>query len=175
MLRDNYKKAFSQINPSEETIERIFEMTEKKRLKRIHKGLIIAVALIAVLLCGSLTANAATDGALFEGISLVMSGEKVDWKDYISNYKSYVADDGAKVEKYEFDLDGDGNGDSVKLEVKTYGDHREAMLIEFGISIEGEDGEETEYPLDIIMELAEKIIFGSHEEYSTDKTVTDIP
>lgn len=166
MLRDNYKKAFSQINPSEETIERIFEMTEKKRIKRIHKGLIIAIALIAVLLCGSLTANAATDGALFEGIGLIIRGEDVDWKDYITNYKSYVDDEGATVEEYEFDLDGDGKSDSVKLEVKTYEDNS-GMLMVYGVSSDSEDEITPEY-FDRLNELTGEIIFGSGKAFSAD-------
>ena len=148
MLRDNYKKAFSQINPSEETIEKIFEMTEKKRSKKIRKGLIIAVALVATLLCGAFTANAATDGALFEGIGLIINGQEVDLGDYIINHKFYVDENGNKVdeyvkvdlndhivghkshvygdgnnvEKYEFDIDGDGEVDYVKVIVGMSGD-----------------------------------------------------
>ena len=148
MLRDNYKKAFSQINPSEETIERIFEMTEKKHIKRIHKGLIIAIAVIATLLCGAFTANAATDGALFEGISLIINGEKVDLGDYIVNHKFYVDENGNKideyvkvdlndhvadhksyvdgngnnVEEYDIDIDGDGEVDHVYFYIGMSGD-----------------------------------------------------
>lgn len=139
MLRDNYKKAFSQINPSGETIERIFEMTEKKRSKRIPKGLIIAIALIAILLCGTLTANAATDGALFEGIGYIINGGKIEFGEYVVNHKYYVDENGNGVDEYEkidlndhllnshtyvdengtetevysFDIDGDGISDHV--------------------------------------------------------------
>ena len=116
MLRDNYKKAFSQINPSEETIERIFEMSEKKHSKKIRKGLIIAIALIAVLLFGVLTAYAATDGAIFDppisfscnssgGIRLMSGGI------YLTDKTSYVNDDGQTVDQYDFDYDGDGELD----------------------------------------------------------------
>ena len=147
MLRDNYKKAFSQINPSEATIERIFEMTEKKRSKKIRKGLIIAIALVATLVCGALTANAATDGALFEDIARIMVGEEVaiSFKEYIVNHKYYVDENGNKVdeyvkidlndhivnhsyyvdeygnemEAYAFDTDGDGISDHVYIKMFT--------------------------------------------------------
>ena len=120
MLRDNYKKAFSQINPSEETIERIFEMTEKKRSKKIRKGLIIAIAIIVTLLCGVLTANAASNGALFDGISneigFKINGEDVE--DLTSRIlKSFVDKGGTGSERYQIDLDGDGEVDSV-LEIE---------------------------------------------------------
>ena len=172
MLRDNYKKAFSQINPSEETIERIFEMTEKKRFKRIHKGLIIAVALIAVLLCGSLTANAATDGALFEGISLIMNGEEINLKDYVFNYDSYVDEDGAEVEEYQFDLDGDGNGDSIRFELRSHEDY--AVLVTYDTSVDAADGKESEYSAEQMMDITEKI-FAASKEFSADSVNTNIP
>lgn len=155
MLRDNYKKAFSQINPSEETIERIFEMTEKKHIKKVYKGLIIAVAVIATLLCGSLTANAATDGALFEGISLIVSGEKVNLKDYIVNYDSYVDEDGANVEKYEFDIEGE----SFAYEVKSTADEDPEVTVYVELEVEcvTEDDGSVEYEMGL-SELAEQVI-----------------
>lgn len=172
MLRDNYKKAFSQINPSEETIERIFEMTEKKRFKRVYKGFIIAIALVAALLCGSLTANAATDGALFEGITLIMNGEKVDLKDYIVNHSSYVNEDGAKVEKYEFDIKEDDNGGSLIFEVE--GDPETSFIIEAHVT-EKEDGSYPEYSPELIDDLSEKVMNDFVESFETDETITNTP
>lgn len=155
MLRDNYKKAFSQINPSEETIERIFEMTEKKHVKKVYKGLIIAVAVIVTLLCGALTANAATDGALFEGISLIVSGEKVNLKDYIVNYDSYVDEDGANVEKYEFDIEGE----SFAYEVKSTADEdpEVTVYVELEVDCVTNDDGSVEYEMGL-SELAEQVI-----------------
>lgn len=106
MNKDNYKNAFSQVRPSEETVERIFEMSETKKRGFIrHKGLIAIVACLIALLCGTLTANAATDGALFEGLKLVVNGEDVDIADYIKSHKEYETDDGIVVNEYEFELD----------------------------------------------------------------------
>ncbi|MCH5316723.1 MAG: hypothetical protein J1E05_01985 [Eubacterium sp.] len=174
MLRDNYKKAFSQINPSEKTIERIFEMTEKKHIKRIHKGLIIAIALIAVLLCGSLTANAATDGALFEGIGHIINGEDLDLKDFIANYNSYVDKDGAKVEEYEFDMDGDGKGDSILFELKTYENSGTAIIYDLSLRDASENKSEySEEQMEQIFELTDKIF--ESKGFSKDKSVTNIP
>ena len=155
MLRDNYKKAFSQIDPSEETIERIFEMTEKKHIKKVYKGLIIAVAVIATLLCGALTANAATDGALFEGISRIVSGEKVNLKDYIVNYDSYVDEDGANVEKYEFDIEGE----AFAYEVKSTADEdpEVTVYVELEVDCVTNDDGSVEYEMGL-SELAEQVI-----------------
>ena len=108
MNNNGYKRTFSQIRPSEQTIERIFEMSEKKNRRIRHRGLIVAAVCLMALLCGTLTANAATDGALFEGINLIVNGEDVNIVDYIKSHDKYVTDDGTIVETYEFEFD-DGN------------------------------------------------------------------
>lgn len=104
-MDNHYKRTFSQIRPSDETIERIFEMSEKKNKRIKFKGLLVAVACLAALLCGTLTANAATDGALFEGINLIVNGENVNLVDYIKSHDKYVTEDGTVVETYEFEVD----------------------------------------------------------------------
>lgn len=116
-MDNNYKRTFSQIRPSDETIERIFEMSEKKNKKFRFKGLIIALACIIALSCGTLTANAATDGALFEGIQLMVDGKDVDLADYIKNHKSYTDEDGNEVEEFEFEVpDEEGNVNSFEIQ-----------------------------------------------------------
>ena len=121
MADNNYKRTFSQIRPSDETIERIFEMSEKKNKRIKFKGLLVAVACLAALLCGALTANASTDGALFEGIQLIVNGEDVDLKDYIKNYKSYVDENGNTVSEYEFEMPDD-NGEGSIIVYESLGD-----------------------------------------------------
>lgn len=116
MNKTDYKRTFSQIRPSDETIERIFEMSEKKSKRIKHRGLVIAIACLMVLFCGTLTANAATDGALYEGIQLIMNGEDVDLKDYLKNYKSYTREDGAEVAEYEFVVPEDDEASSIIVE-----------------------------------------------------------
>ncbi|GEM_PF-6442186 len=80
-------------------------MSEKKNKRIKFKGLLVAVACLAALLCGTLTANAATDGALFEGINLIVNGENVNLVDYIKSHDKYVTEDGTVVETYEFEVD----------------------------------------------------------------------
>lgn len=104
-MDNHYKRTFSQIRPSDETIERIFEMSEKKNKRIKFKGLLVAVACLAALLCGTLTANAATDGALFEGINLIVNGENVNLVDYIKSHDKYVTEDGTVMETFEFEVD----------------------------------------------------------------------
>lgn len=68
MNKTKYKESFSKVHPSNETIERIFEMTNQKYNKSI-KTLAIAMALIAVLCSFGIVAYASTDGEIKETIS----------------------------------------------------------------------------------------------------------
>ena len=68
MNKTKYKEAFSKVHPSDETIERIFEMTNKKYNKSI-RTLAIVMALIAVLCSFGIVAYASTDGEIKETIS----------------------------------------------------------------------------------------------------------
>lgn len=124
MNREDYKKAFSNVRPSEKTVERIFEMSEKKNRKFRFKGLIAVLACLMALLCGTLTANAATNGALFEGIHLIMNGEDVNIVDYLKEHKSYVGEDGEQVEEYVLDVP-DENGDGAVVFEKSVSDEEQ--------------------------------------------------
>lgn len=135
MNSDNYKKAFSNIRPSDERLERIFDMTEKKKKVRgLKKGLIAVMAVIIALMCGALTANAATDGALFDGVKLIMNGEEVKISDYLKEHRSYTADDGTVVDEYKFDLP-EGAG-SLSIE-----DIDNSAELEFAGEVENGEGE----------------------------------
>lgn len=139
MNKTDYKGTFSQIRPSDETIERIFEMSEKKSKKMKHKGLVIAIACLMALLCGTLTANAATGGALYEGLQLIINGEDVNLKDYIKNYNSYTREDGAQVSEFELEVPDDGSA-SISMDG--------ASLNEGEIIVEKEsDGNSTVYEI----------------------------
>lgn len=78
--RELYIDVMSGIQPSENVIERIMDMTDSKRKFKPKKGLIAVLVVIAILAFGGITANAATDGAVAEYISntltaLVTTGE----------------------------------------------------------------------------------------------------
>lgn len=68
MNKIKYKEVLSKVHPSDETIERIFEMTNKKYNKSI-RTLAIVMALIAVLCSFGIVAYASTDGEIKETIS----------------------------------------------------------------------------------------------------------
>lgn len=139
-MTNKYKKTFSQIHPSDKTLERIYAMSEKKNKRIKFKGLLIAAACITALLCGTVTANAATDGALFEGINLIINGENVDIKEYIRDYKSYKVGDGTATE-----IEIKVPDDSASLEIEQEG---EIQNNEDTSKFENEDGKVVTYSID---------------------------
>lgn len=139
-MTNKYKKTFSQIHPSDKTLERIYAMSEKKNKRIKFKGLLIAAACITALLCGTVTANAATDGALFEGINLIINGENVDIKEYIRDYKSYKVGAGTATE-----IEIEVPDDSASLEIEQEG---EIQNNEDTSEFENEDGKVVTYSID---------------------------
>ena len=99
MNKEYYKSAFSMVCPSEEAVERMLSMTEKIKRKRIfgRKSLIIVLAVIAALICGTFTVNAATDGKLFGNIRVILNGEEVNPEEHNIKCKAYVDDEGRKL------------------------------------------------------------------------------
>lgn len=138
-MTNKYKRTFSQIHPSDKTLERIYAMSEKKNKRIKFKGLLIAAACITALLCGTVTANAATDGALFEGINLIINGENVDIKEYIRDYKSYKVGDGTATE-----IEIEVPDDSASLEIEQEG---EIQNNEDTSEFENEDGKVVTYSI----------------------------
>lgn len=139
-MTNKYKRTFSQIHPSDKTLERIYAMSEKKNKRIKFKGLLIAAACITALLCGTVTANAATDGALFEGINLIINGENVDIKEYIRDYKSYKIGNGTATE-----IEIKVPDDSASLEIEQEG---EIQNNEDTSEFENEDGKVVTYSID---------------------------
>lgn len=115
-------------------------MSEKKNKRIKFKGLLIAAACITALLCGTVTANAATDGALFEGINLIINGENVDIKEYIRDYKSYKTGNGTATE-----IEIEVPDDSASLEIEQEG---EIQNNEDTSEFENEDGKVVTYSID---------------------------
>lgn len=69
MSKKQYNEAFSNIHPSDESIERIMSMTNKKHFSAFPKAMIILAIIISLFCSVGLVANAATDGAVAETIS----------------------------------------------------------------------------------------------------------
>lgn len=67
--KELYKSVMSSVQPSEDVIERIMDMTNAKKKFRPKRGLVAVLVIVAILAFGGITANAATDGAVAEYIS----------------------------------------------------------------------------------------------------------
>lgn len=108
MNKERYQNAMSGVRPSEQSMERILTMSEKKT-KRVKKGWVIALAAVIVLLCALFTANAATDGALFNGelfqnLKVFLNGREYQLDDYVSLKEEITDQDGNAVVHYAYDL-----------------------------------------------------------------------
>lgn len=103
MNKTDYKKTFSKLHPSASTLERIFEMSERKQGKIYKRGLIAVIAVISIFIASCICANAATDGALASGAKMILNGEDVNIVEYVKNYESYIDENGRKVEKISFE------------------------------------------------------------------------
>lgn len=135
MNSKNYKKAMSGVHPSEQMVERIMDMTESKRKPTLKKGMIGVLVALAILACGAVTANGATDGAVAQAIDkgianfkVMFNGEELELEGYNI---SYVDENGNKISLYEIDLP-DSNG-KVIYDVSDEGDS-----VGISISSEGE-------------------------------------
>ena len=117
-MHEQYKKAMSGVRPSAQCTERILSMTEKKQT-HLKKGWIIAAAAVLVLLCALFTANAATDGALFDGrllhgLRLVIDGKEFILNDYEVDVYTTTDQDGETVVRHEYALP---NGAEIRADV----------------------------------------------------------
>lgn len=111
MHKEQYQKAFSGVRPSEQSVERILTMTEKKQ-NHVKKGWIIALAAALILLCALFTANAATDGAIFNGelirgLIVRINGKDTLLEDYLITIEETTDENGDPVVKHSYDLPDD--------------------------------------------------------------------
>ena len=107
-MREQYRKAMSGVRPSAECTERIMEMTERKQ-RRSKKGWLAVAIAAAVLLGAAFTANAATDGALFDGrllhgLRLVMDGKEFALSDYQVAVHTVTDENGETVVQHDYAL-----------------------------------------------------------------------
>lgn len=93
-------------------------MTEKKQ-HRVKKGWIAVAIAAALLLCAAFTANAATDGALFDGrlqngLRLIVDGKEFNLSDYQIDVHTVSDENGNTVVRHEYALP---NGAEIHADV----------------------------------------------------------
>lgn len=119
MNRNEYKNTFSKIHPSAVTVERIFDMTEKKQIKFCQKGIIALIVIVSIFLATCICANAATDGALTNGVKTLLSGqtsntdEKISAEIKLVEKEMYTDENGNKVGKFVFEATGEFDADEA--------------------------------------------------------------
>lgn len=136
MNKENYKRAFSEVRPSEETIERILNMPDKKSKSFKIRPLIAAAVTVSLIAGAMLTAHAAvgsSDGlktiaqgspyeTLENVVEMIINGENIDASDYGINVKEYVDDKGNALKQFDIDLP-----DGTKTGIVTDGDETTVM------------------------------------------------
>lgn len=130
MNKSKYTATFSNIHPSDETIERIMSMTNKKIFTGFRKTLVALVAVISILCSIGLVANAATDGAVAETVSEVFEAVSnriiifIDGKatEADINISEKTNADGEKYYDAEIKVDIPDSDTEVKCELQLNGD-----------------------------------------------------
>ncbi len=135
MNKTNYKNTFSHIHPSNETVERILDMTNKKQTISFKKAFAV-VLVIALIICSvGIMADATTDGAVSEKISevadnvskkirVLVNGKEADnfeivtekdedgrthYKANIDLPEGYASVEGILTDVIEFELESSGS------------------------------------------------------------------
>lgn len=145
-MNQKYKSAFSNVAPSEASVERIINMTKKKRAN--FKPLIIAAIIAALTLASAISVNAATNGAIVDkvenvvrSVKVFINGEEKDAYDIKYEHRSENFESQPR-DYYRFELDGDSyvefdldnSGASVNANIEY--DNFEATVNEDGKEIE---------------------------------------
>lgn len=105
-MYEKYRQAMSGVRPSAQCTERIMKMTKKKQHRIKKSWLAVAIAAI-VLLSVVFTANAATNGAVFDGrllhgLRLVFDGKEFSLDDYQVDVYTFTDKDGNTVVRHEY-------------------------------------------------------------------------
>lgn len=127
MLEELLRKCYDEERPADEGAENIktavlSRIEEENHMKHFTiKPLIIAAAITATGALSLVTANAATDGAVMDGIaktfSLIINGEEVQ-----GTVTEYTAGGDGKATQIEFDLPEGANGGDMHIIVENEGD-----------------------------------------------------
>lgn len=110
-----YKNTFSKLHPSDVTVERIFDMSEKKQIRFCKKGIIALIVILSIFLATCICADAATDGALRKEVKNILNGEgKINPAeyDYVAKRESNIDENGNTTTKVVIeDLGGNSIGE----------------------------------------------------------------
>ncbi len=119
-MHKQYKEAFSVVVPSESSVERIFDMTKKRKFNL--RPFLIAAVIMTFLAVSMVSANAATDGAIAEGIDkaiesvkILINGEEKTPEEVGYEYREETVD-GEVIKHYGFEFEGENGGADFGVE-----------------------------------------------------------
>lgn len=129
--KSKYMESFSGVHHSDELTERILNMTDKRYHKiKFSKMLVCAVVVIITIVCGCMTVNAATDGAVSDfvekKISILINGKEAETN--VVEHKEIVDENGNKSDYYKIEAQNDNGVDTFEYYEKQYGDCAEVIV-----------------------------------------------
>lgn len=138
MNSKRYREAFLNVRPSDEAIERILTMTEKKHSVKFSKVILVVAAIISIIGSFGLIANAATDGAIAETVSealetasnkftVLVNGKKTEAE---VNVNPKVNDNGETHYEAEVKVDLPDNGEYVEAQIEVDADDTDSSVRE---------------------------------------------
>lgn len=138
MNSKRYREAFLNVRPSDEAIERILTMTEKKHSVKFSKVILVVAAIISIIGSFGLIANAATDGAIADTVSeaietasnkftVLVNGKKTEAE---VNVNPKVNDNGETHYEAEVKVDLPDNGEYVEAQFEADADDTDSSVRE---------------------------------------------
>lgn len=145
MNKKYYTDTFSKLHPSDETVERIFNMAEKKKVRICRKTVLAIIAVLCIFVATCICANAATDGKLKEEVKNIINSKtetKLDY-DYVAKRETHIDENGNKVVKTDIEApDGTPVAGFTATSVNSSGNMSEDTRTEFYLKIVVDDNGE---------------------------------
>lgn len=145
MNKKYYTDTFSKLHPSNETVERIFDMAEKKKVRICRKTVLAIIVVLSIFVATCICANAATDGKLKEEVKNIINSKtetKLDY-DYVAKRETHIDENGNKVVKTDIEApDGTTVAGFTATSVNSSGNMSEDTRTEFYLKIVVDDNGE---------------------------------
>lgn len=146
MNKKYYTDTFSKLHPSDETVERIFDMAEKKKVKFCRKTVLAIIVVLSIFVATCICANAATDGKLKEEVKNIINSKteteiKLDY-DYVAKRETHIDENGNKIKKLDiYAPDGTKIAGGTITSVKSSENMPEDTKTEFYLKLVDDNGE----------------------------------
>lgn len=146
MNKKYYTDTFSKLHPSDETVERIFDMAEKKKVKFCRKTVLAIIVVLSIFVATCICANAATDGKLKEEVKNIINSKteteiKLDY-DYVAKRETHIDENGNKIKELDiYDPDGTKIAGGTITSVKSSENMPEDTKTEFYLKLVDDNGE----------------------------------